>query len=614
MIVSEEFAKNHPNPEDEPVIQSISAECPPDNFLASDEDVEIVSREELRNVLDFFDKLPDPAAKSIISSKSDIRSIQEGIDHLHVTQPTTIGSNSEQSNNSYDQFEVGTSPAHEMDNSSGFSQHDDIISGQEKTEMNMHSYEDSQVSSQENYDDSQQLESDKIEQNSGETELSAFDQPHTESSDCQQEEYSNEHQESWQKYPKAQEYAEEYSQQDDKIERTEEATSFNNFDYGQQVQEQVEDYFGNVDGQSQSYDNNVTIEQSYEHSKAIEQSYFNTGGVYEQSYDFAHPSYENQYGQQAEKVDKVYSSTEHQDQPALYDNYEQPPQYNDQSQEQHHNGYDSNTNDYDQQAYEQVQSYAESDPQTYIYEPEALQTEGHADQTLSYDQQVYTDHIEGAESELQNYNQHHQIEAYAEQSQIYSESEPQNYDDQQAYTEQTEAYVEQPNFYPENVDQNYEHQAQGLPQEAQAYIEGNQSYAQAYNQEIPLPQSQDYIESAQAYTDSASQAYDQGEQPYYYYYDEATGYTYGFDQNVNQYYYYDPNTGEYTYYTASDIDNDSNSAAVLEEVEEDSSASSNPSLFDNTGPPMIPLQQNQPSLLTTNSFVAGQDSQQVYNL
>lgn len=186
---------------------------------------------------------------------------------------------------------------------------------------------------------------------------------------------------------------------------------------------------------------------------------------------------------------------------------------------------------------------------------------------------------------------------------------------------ETSSYDHYKDYYANYPDSNQQ-QEESIAVDSQVSQEFNYPIYENSQVAPEYTDSQYYTTEPGVSAESDPQAYDAlnsapQEQQEYYYYDESTGFTYGFDQNMNQYYYYDPNTGEYTYYTAAEAETgeDTQNAIGNDEAtnyqqyytEGTSEASSNPSLFDTAGPPIVPLQA--PSTLSGN-FV----TEQVYNL
>lgn len=638
VIVSEEFAKNNPNPlEDEPVIPTISSECPPDNFLSSDEDaVEIVSKEEIRNVLDFFDKLPQQELDSVTSS-SGVKSIQEGLDALHVTEEKESDAH-EDSNN----FDFGSSENNFNFGSAANTQ--EIVN-----EPVTFGSQEENVPRQQPEDFSQQIAD---PQYNADYYGGSYDQT-AESIECIQPDFSHPNQDQSVFYPESQQeqYYTEYDQpQPSNTTQTQEV----NF-----VPEQAQEHYA---AEVATSNDQISFEQTYDSSTAI----------HDQSQDFT-SNYDQSY----------YSENTNDQQPQEY-NYDSSF-----AQSQTLDGHVQQSQDFTEStncSLQQSQDFTQA-PQGHNIQDNMDYNS--AQQSQDYSVQGSQDYMaQDSNAEAQNYNTHpsqdyiategySQPSDYTQSATEYSTVPASDYynSDYQAeatnysYYEQTEQGQEASNvaavdqsyqsYYEYNGTSAYE---QPQTQDQVAYEQSTQAYDQVQYQDQlqsqepshkQYDQSSSYQDESQAaYTTTESQDQSQSE---YYYYDESTGFTYGFDQNVNQYYYYDPNTGEYTYYTA-EVTQDVSSAqdasytqdasyaqdtsysqdpyaqktsyaqdpAYTQEYSYDqggqvvypqdateSVASSNPSLFDNAGPPMIPLQQHQASSLSTNNFAS---DQQIYNL
>jgi len=271
-----------------------------------------------------------------------------------------------------------------------------------------------------------------------------------------------------------------------------------------------------------------------------------------------------------------------------------------------YNSYEQNYHQYEQQETYENQNYNETN---YT---ETEQNGGGTVESLEQEP-VYPVENDGTTTETSNQDY------YSNSSAInYTEGASQDYY-KDYYTDNTVQQVT-----PQATEEyNYENTSQAITDFPIVVDDQQQQLQQEQqNYEVYGTQGQATYEDPTV-TSTASQE----QQQEYYYYDEATGFTYGFDQNMNQYYYYDPNTGEYTYYTAeaaetvADAQPTSYEATATAESsnynyhqqyygEGTSEASSNPSLFNTTGPPLVPLQaKHEPSTLSGN-FVP----EQVYNL
>ena len=494
-------------PQESQSFEQIKTECPPDNFLASETDDEApVSNEEIRQVLDFFDQLPEPPKAQLEDSliENEVGSLQENLEHLQFEDQSYNGNENFIENNSEESFKNNF----EFDGQKEQEQYLD----QQVPEFVSGSLDDinsfNQVGSVE-----KRQENEQADFNNNENDNSIYFE-------------QNYNQEDIQKfvYQQSEEFNDKLNEQ--------------NYNYGQtQYQEQEQE-------QEQDQGNNYNQEQY--------QEYYNQeqpGQIYDQNGNYYYDqSQTNQnYAHDPFLQDTLQGKSQEYLEERSCKKLQEYSQ--DQTQEQLHE--QSHEYEYPQEfTHEQSQEYSQE--QSYEYPEEDLQTQTYAHEQVEFNQEYSND----------------QVQEYSnDQNQVYSN------DQSQSYQNDTYGYES----YPEQQKQSEQSQ---LPQEQQSE---------------------------------------------YYYYDEATGYTYGFDHNVNQYYYYDPSTCEYTYYTTDEqsqnetqaqdqyqeTDNVPQNFGTGTDLNENESSlasiSSNPSLFDTKGPPIIPLQQPGP---LNQNFVADQ----IYNL
>ena len=673
VIVSEEFANNEPNPSTDEVIENILSECPPDNFLASDpdENVEIVSKEEIKNVLRFFDDLPGDSAE-----EDSLFEVQEELNQMHITDetksvdqqmPDVIESTKKHINDSFELPADMEGDEFDYYAESNFNNipHEDIVveeecyeqneinlgyvvdhyeqtgelvdeGEEEQAETQNYSYDDVQR----DYDQSQEFT--EIPQENVFTDMSHehlyadMSQEQAYIEEPQQPEYTEEpHQPDYSENVHHREYTEEPMQNqytEDQLNREQQQSADQSaqeqqyaeatYSYNQQQEfptegsytcdqqqefptqesytyDQQQDYNNQEQKQSdQILEPAASIDDYFSHEASQEflQEYIGdqgqfteVGAVYAEGQESSADAYNQE---QTECNTEGYANDNNNEYAQDYATEAQAftdegQSYSAQEPQQDYNneGHDYIHQEHNPDNYNQAQEYsAEGYPQTQEYSTDEYnQFQGTDNYAYAQTQEYSTDSF----AQSQEYRTDTQAHEYSTQdgsidADSYAEGYAQGY--VQDYSTEATDYSEYPAEYSTT---EYSQSSDATANQTTDYATTDQTneYAQEQSDYVTQEQYQeDYTQKDQNAQDQVSE---------YYYYDEATGYTYGFDQNVNQYYYYDPTTVEYVYYTAPEAEVETTDDNLLVAVDE-SIASSNPSLFETAGPPMVSLQKTTP--------------------